>query len=115
MEDLFWKIEELCDITSKCVRDMRTTGIQHAENDAEYRKELRKAILQERAKGTPVTIISDLCRGLPYIADLRLNRDTAEAVYKSIVEEIQANKLRIRVLNAQLQREWGEAAGGDLS
>lgn len=104
--DLFTKISDLCDKNEERVGDLRHAGVQYAENKAEYRKELRKAILAERAKGTPVTIIGDLVRGLPRVADLQVNRDSAEAVYKAIQEEINVNKLRIRVLDEQLKREW---------
>lgn len=109
MEDLFFKIQELCDLNEERIQTMRSSGVQLAENEAEYRKALRLEILKERAKGTPVTIIGDLVRGLPHISDLRLKRDAAEAVYRSIQEEVNVNKLRIRVLDNQLGREWSQA------
>lgn len=57
----------------------------------------------------PVTIISDVCRGEPEIAKLRLERDIAETVYKSALEAIQSYKLQIRILDAQVEREWSRA------
>lgn len=112
MEDLFWKVQELCELNEERVKALRSSGVQLAENEAEYRKALRIEILKERAKGTPVTIIGDLVRGLPHISELRLKRDTAEAVYWSIREEVNVNQLRIRVLDNQLGREWGQAGQG---
>lgn len=114
MDDLFGRIEELCDLNERRVQDLRSTGVKYAENEAEYRSALRVAILQERSRGTPVTIIGDLVRGDPRIAELRVNRDASEAVYKSIQEEINVNKLRIRVLDNQLAREWGQLAQGGV-
>ncbi len=45
------------------MKTCKESGCQYAENEAEYRKALRIAILNERQKGTPVTIIGDVCRG----------------------------------------------------
>ena len=67
---------------------------------------MRKKILEERAGGTPVTIIADLCKGDPEIARLRLERDIALTVYESAKEAIQTYKLQIRILDAQIEREW---------
>ena len=53
------------------LKALRQAGTQYAENEAEYRKALRVAIVEERAKGTPVTVISDLCRGREDIAQLK--------------------------------------------
>lgn len=110
--DLFQKIDELCELNERRVTQMRQAGVQYAENEAEYRKALRNAILEEQARGTRVTVIGDLCRGRPDVADLKLRRDCAESNWKAFQEEINTNKLRIRVLDAQLAREWGEAKGG---
>ena len=54
----------------------------------------------------PVTIISDVCRGQPRIAKLKIDRDIAESTYQSIIESINSQKLAIRVLEAQIAREW---------
>ena len=67
---------------------------------------LAKKMVQEREKGTPVTIISDICKGDTEIARLRFERDCSEVVYKSAMEAIQSIKLQIRILDAQIEREW---------
>ena len=56
-----------------------------------------------------MTIISDICRGDAEIARLRLERDIAQTVYESAKEAIQGYKLQIRILDAQLEREWSRA------
>lgn len=91
------------------VEAMRNSGVQLARNEAEYRKALRVLVLSERQKGTPVTVISDICRGEPRIASLREARDCSEAIYRASQEAINVLKLRIRVLDAQMGREWGQA------
>lgn len=109
MIDLFSEIQRLCDLNEQRVEEMRLAGVQYAESKAAYRIGVRESILKERAAGTPVTIIGDLVRGEPDNAERCVKRDTAEAVYKALAEEINVNKLRIRVLDEQLKREWGES------
>lgn len=81
-------------------------GRTYAQAEMDYKIALAKKILEEREKGTPVTIISDICRGSPEIAKLRFERDCAEVVYKSAMEAINSYKLQIRMMDSQLSREW---------
>ena len=46
-------------------------------------------------------------KGEEEIARLRLERDIAESLYESAQEAINVQKLKIRVLENQLSREWG--------
>lgn len=117
MQDLYAQLDELTDLLDEALETCRTSGCAYAENEAEYRKALRVAILEERAKGTPVTVTGDLCRGRPDIAELKRLRDSSEAIYKASQEAINVYKLRIRMLDAQIQRVWssgGVTQGGYL-
>lgn len=102
----FMELAELQDRLEQEIGKLRDAGCQLARNEAAYRIALRSMILDERASGTPVTVISDICRGEPSIADLKLKRDTAEALHDASREAINAIKLRIRVVNDQIGREW---------
>jgi len=84
-------------------------GKTYAEAEQNYKIALAKKILTERDKGIPVTIISDICRGDAEIARMRFERDCADVVYKSAMEAINSYKLQIRILDAQIQREWNNA------
>lgn len=103
---MYGQLDELTGLLMAELETCRTSGCQYAENEAEYRKALRTAILEERAKGTPVTITSDLCRGRPEIAELKRLRDCSEAIYKASQEAINVYKLRIRMTDAQITRIW---------
>lgn len=113
MQDLYGEREQLFDQLMQELEALRRTGQQYAENEAEYRKALRIAILEERSKGTPVTVISDLCRGRPDIAEKKQLRDCAEALYKASGEAIMALKLRIKVVDADIQRAWTSGGTGE--
>ena len=106
MQDLFQEITELARSLNAELDASKAAGCQFAENERSYRVALRTAILKERAKGTPVTIIGDICRGKPDIAELKMLRDSSEAIYKASCEAINVYKLRIRIIDAQINREW---------
>lgn len=102
-------IEERREIDAKlnaAVKLSKKRGKELARAESEYRIALAAKILQERDKGTPVTIVSDVSRGSPEIAKLRFERDCAEVLYKSAVEAINVYKLQIRCIEAQIEREW---------
>lgn len=109
MDDLFGQMMERLDLCDERVVQMRKASVQYAENKAAYRMAVREAILRERAKGTPATITGDVVRGRQDIASLCVARDCAESNAKAFQEEININKLRVRVLNDQLSREWSVA------
>ena len=105
-EDLIEEIGAKSAMLDAAVRQTGIRGRIRAQAEYDYRVAMRKKILEERANGTPVTIISDLCRGSPEIAKLRMERDIAQTMYESAQEAIQVYKLQIRILDAQIGREW---------
>lgn len=109
MVDLINEISAKTALLDKAVTQLGIRGRTFAQAEHDYRVALSKRILEHRAEGMPVTIISDVCRGEPEIAKLRLERDIAETVYKSALEAIQSYKLQIRILDAQVEREWSRA------
>ena len=104
--DLINEIGQKSRLLDAAIRELGVRGRAYAQAERDYRVAMSRKILEERDKGTPVTIISDICRGTPEIAKMRFERDCAEVVYKSALEAINAMKLQIRVLDAQVGREW---------
>ena len=111
MQELYEQLDELTDQLMAELEVCKTSGCQYAENEAEYRKALRIAILEERSKGTPVTVISDLCRGREDIAELKQRRDCSEALYKASQEAINVYKLKIRTVDEDIKRTWSNGTG----
>ena len=109
MNDLVTEIGQKCALLDEAIRQLNKRGQSYAEAERDYRIELAKKTLLEREKGTPVSIIGDICRGDPQIATMRFKRDCAEVVYKSAMEAINSYKLQLRLLDAQLSREWSNA------
>lgn len=104
--DLINEIGQKSRLLDAAIRELGVRGRAYAQAEKDYRVAMARKILEERDKGTPVTIISDICRGNLKIAELRFTRDCTEVVYKSALEAINAMKLQIRVLDAQVGREW---------
>lgn len=96
-------------LLDKAIAQLGVRGRSYAQAEHDYRVALRKKILLERDKKTPVTIISDICRGDPEIAKLRFEKDVAEVSYDAAREAINGYKLQIRILDAQIEREWGRS------
>ncbi len=102
VNDMNYRLKQLDTSTGM----LKQAGVKKANTEALYRQELAKEILNRRAEGMPVTIISDVCRGQPNIAKLKIDRDIAESTYQSIIESINTQKLAIRVIENQIAREW---------
>lgn len=104
--DLIQEIGAKSALLDAAIKQLGIRGKAYAQAEHDYRVAMRQKVLDERAKGMPVTIISDLCRGDPDVAKLRLERDIALTVYESAQEAINGYKLQIRILDSQIEREW---------
>lgn len=103
-DELCQKIKEL----NISIQSLRKTGTEFAESERDYKITLREEALKLRAeKGMPVTLIQQVVYGIPEVAQKRYMRDVKEAVYQANQEAINSIKLQIRVIENQLQREWG--------
>ncbi len=105
-QDLMLDLQGRMKMLESALRQLGIRGGEYAKAEYQYRIALRQNILKERSDGTPVSIISDVCRGLPEIASLKMQRDIAEATYKAAMEACNVYKLEIRVLENQIEREY---------
>lgn len=108
-QDLFAEMQSRTKYLDTALNQLGKRGREFAKAEHDYKVALRKKILEEREKGTPVTIISDICKGSGEIAALRMQRDIAEAVYKSAMEAINVYKLEVNILREQIDREWNRS------
>ena len=88
------------------ITELKKRGRKMAETEADYRSALAQKILQLRAESFPVTIMNDVCRGDREVAKLRLVRDIAKTEYEVASEMLQVLKLQIRVLQAEVERDF---------
>lgn len=106
-QDLYIELQNKMAMLDKAVTTLARNGQKLAQAEQDYRMALAEKILIERDKGLPVTIIGDVCRGDKSIAKLKFERDTAQAVYDANTEAINVWKVHVRILEAQIAREWG--------
>lgn len=103
-------IQELNDLAEELraqIRKLAEQGKAQAEAERAYKIALRQEALKLRAGEMPVTLIDKVVFGIPEVADKRLARDIAEANYKTTQETINGIKLVLRLIENQVQREWG--------
>lgn len=87
---------------------MRENGTAYAQAEKDYKVLLRQECLKLRDEGMAVGMIDKTCYGIPSVAEARFRRDVAEAVYKANQEAINSIKLQMRLLESQINREWGK-------
>lgn len=93
------------------IKLLRQNGTAYAQAEKEYKMLLRQECLKLRDEGMAIGMIDKTCYGIPVVAEARFKRDVAEAVYKANMEAINSTKLQLRLIENQLQREWGNANG----
>lgn len=107
-EELQVKIAQL----ERAVKDLRVNGIAYAEAERNYKIKLREECLKLRDEGVAIGMIDKTCYGIPSVAELRYKRDVAEAIYKANQDGIQSVKLQMRLIDNQIDREWGVNKNG---
>lgn len=95
----------------KSIKLLRQNGTAYAEAERDYKILLRQECLKLRDEGMAIGMINMTAYGIPSVAEARFKRDVAEAVYRANQEAINSTKLQLRLIESQLQREWGQANG----
>ena len=103
--ELITMLFELKGQLPKSVKKMREYGVQMAKASSEYRAAKAVRIRELKAQGLPATLILDLAKG--DCAEKQYERDMTEVIYETQKEYINSLKTEIRVLEGQIDREWG--------
>lgn len=103
------EVQKTIEDLEKCVSEYKKYNQDYSIKERKYRIALSQKLTELRAAGEKVTHLADIARGIPYIADLRFERDIAEGLKKSAEEGINFYKIKVKILNDQYAREWGAA------
>ena len=106
INELNQKIREL----EICIKNLRKSGTEYAQAEKDYKVLLRHECLKLRSEGMAIGLIDKICYGIPEVADARFNRDVKETVYKANLEAINSTKLQLRLIENQIQREYGASS-----
>lgn len=88
------------------INELQNKGEEKAEAERDYRVALMEETLKAKADGMSITLIEKTIYGNEKVAESRLERDIAQTNYESTLEKINMIKLKIRVLDEQMNREW---------
>jgi hypothetical protein len=107
--DLYMELASKTQQLDACIKMLRKNGTAYAETERDYKVLLRAECLKLRDAGMAIGLIDKTCYGIPSVAEARFKRDCAEVVYKANQEAIQSIKLQMRLIESQIEREWGNA------
>lgn len=105
--DLFNELQQKTKELEISIKSLRKTGTEYAQAEKDYKVLLRHECLRLRDEGMAIGMIDKTCYGIPSVAEARFKRDVAEAIYKANMEAINSIKLQMRLIEGQLQREYG--------
>ncbi len=109
--DLYQELQQKIKELEVSIKVLRQNGTAYAQAEKEYKMLLRQECLKLRDEGMAIGMIDKTCYGVASVAEARFKRDVAEAVYKANMEAINSIKLQLRLIENQLQREWGQSNG----
>lgn len=109
MMDLYEELRQKTKQLEVSIRQLRRSGTEYATAERDYKILLRTECLKLRDSGMAIGMIDKTCYGIPAVAEARFKRDVCETVYKANLEAINSIKLQMRLIEGQIQREWGAA------
>lgn len=104
--DLYNELQSKTKQLEVSIKTLRQSGTSYAQAERDYKVLLRQECLKLRDEGIAIGMIDKTCYGIPSVAEARFKRDVAEAVYRANQEAINSLKLQMRLIEAQLNREW---------
>ena len=105
--DLYPELQNQLEKLDASIQRLGATGAKYAKAYADYRIALAAELIRLKDGGMPVTIAYDVARGKREIAHLKYEEICAEGIYKANLESINATKLHIKILQNQIDKEYG--------
>lgn len=107
--ELYQEQQHYQDLLQKALQELKERGRKYAKSYKEYRIAVAQELLRLRAQDMAVTIAYDIARGNEEVASLKEQEIIDEALYKSCQEAINTYKLQIKIIENQIERDWGQA------
>ena len=107
MNDLYEELQTKRDQLDASIKQLRKNGTEYAKNERDYKVLLRTECLRLREEGMAIGLIELTVYGIPSVAEARFQRDITKVVYDANQEAINSLKLQMRLIESQIQREWG--------
>lgn len=110
--DLYEELQQKTKQLSASLKELRNSGTEYAKAERDYKILLRQECLKLRDQGMAIGMIDKTCYGIPEVAEARFRRDVAETVYTANKEAINTIKLQMKLIEAQIGREWSSPNNG---
>jgi hypothetical protein len=104
--DLVNEQQALLKQLSATIKELEQHGIELATKERDYKIILNQHVLALREDGIAVTLIDKVAYGIKEVAQARLDRDIADTMYNVCREKINGIKLKVRINEEQIKREW---------
>lgn len=91
------------------VKALKKSIQEKAKTEADYKMLLRQEALKLRADGMAQGTVEMTVYGLENVAEAKMKRDIADETLKACYETLQVIKLEIRIIENDINREYGMA------
>ncbi len=109
MSDLWTAIERDLNRLDSAIDELKELGAEKDAAERDYQSAKAKKALEMKADRNPVTLIEMVIKGAVEVTKLLYARMRAQTMYDCCREEIMTIKLRLKIENDQLAREWEQA------
>jgi chromosome condensin MukBEF MukE localization factor len=111
MNNLYDELQQKTKQLDSSVKLLRQNGSLYAQAEHDYKIKIAEVVFRMKDDKVPATLINLVVYGDKEVARLRLDRDIKEVTYNANMEAINSLKLQLRLIESQLQREWGNTNG----
>lgn len=105
--DLLQELNKIRELLNKALSEYKRRGVEYADAYKNYRVAVAKELLRLKDEGMAVTIAYDIARGQEDIAELKRQEIITECLYKSCMEAINSYKLQMKIIQEQINKEYG--------
>lgn len=107
--ELWESLEQTLNELNEALSSLSTKGVEYCESNRAYQIAKSQKILKLKKEGMPVTLIPQMVKGTDEVHDLEFNRNYADVMYKAAQETINVKKIELKVIEKQIEREYGNA------
>ena len=104
--DLIQQQFELSERCDELIQELGRQGEALAQAQYSYYRQKTATAYRLKDEGFSATMIMQILKGEPTVANLMRERDIAKSRYQATLETINVLKLQIRMNDNQINREW---------
>lgn len=105
------ELRETMAMADEVAGQLKAEGRKKCVAEKDYKVLLRQECLKMKAEGMTTGMIDKVCYGIDNVAEARLASQIAETDYTADLELLQWLKLKARLLDNQVSREWRSPEG----